>query len=83
MKEKLNFPGGYLPEGEMWFCEYLRRLIGAILGPHPVEALPPHPSLSYYNTSACTPSEDDTAALHQYCSYQSSKVLGEPHLPFR
>ena len=29
--EKLNFPGGYLPEGEMWFSEYLRRLIGAIL----------------------------------------------------
>ena len=61
MKEKLNYPGGYLPEGEMWFSEYLRRLIGAILGPHPVEALPPHPSLSYYNTSACTPSEDDNA----------------------
>ena len=61
MKEKLNFPGGYLPEGGMWFSEYLRSLIGAILGPHPVETLPPHPSLSYYNTSACTPSEDDNA----------------------
>ena len=23
------------------------------------------------------------ADLHQYCSYQSSKVLGELHLPFR
>ena len=29
--EKLNFPQGYLPEGEMWFSEYLRGLVGAIL----------------------------------------------------
>ena len=30
--EKFNFPRGYLPEGEMWFSENLRRrLIGAIL----------------------------------------------------